>query len=308
MRPEALASALAGLLAPFNHGSARNEAVAALTLTSIVPEQRMDPIPTRSPSDAAYDVSFVMPAYNEEAIVGQTIRRLHAAFSGAGIRLELVVVDNGSRDRTGEIVRQLAGEIPGVVSHRVAVNEGYGNGILCGLPVCSAAWVGIIPADGQVDASDAVQLYEDAVATGIPVLAKARRRFRMDGPSRKFVSIAYNVFFRSLFPKVQSLDINGLPKLLPRDAVIRMQLTSRQWLLDPEIMIKAHYMGLRVLEYNCFARMRGNGMSHVRATTCWEFFFALLRFRFSGEFTAWRRGLNEPVARKVDPTASVTAS
>lgn len=232
-----------------------------------------------------------MPAYNEEAIVGQTIRRLHGAFDRAGIRLELIAVDNGSRDRTGEIIRDLTREIPGVVLHRVEVNAGYGNGILSGLPLCSAAWVGIIPADGQVDAEDAVRLYEDAVATGIPVLAKARRRFRMDGPSRKLVSIAYNVFFRVLFPGVQSLDINGLPKLLPRDVVHRMQLTSRQWLLDPEIMIKAHYMGLRVLEYNCFARMRGNGLSHVRATTMWEFFAALLRFRFSGTFTAWRREL-----------------
>ncbi|MEO7964505.1 MAG: glycosyltransferase family 2 protein, partial [Gemmatimonadaceae bacterium] len=240
--------------------------------------------------------SFVMPAYNEEAIVGQTVRRVMAAFARAEIRLELIVVDNGSRDRTGEIVRGLASEFAGVVPHRIDVNVGYGNGILTGIPLARAPWVGIIPADGQVDAEDAVRLYEDAVATGVPVLAKARRRFRMDGQSRKLVSIAYNIFFRSLFPGVQSLDINGLPKLLPRESLLRMQLTSRQWLLDPEIMIKAHYMGLRVLEYNCFARMRGNGLSHVRATTMWEFFAALLRFRFSGEFSNWRRTLSAPDA------------
>ena len=155
----------------------------------IVFEPRMTIDSTRSPGEPAYDVSFVMPAYNEAAIVGQTIRRVSGAFSRAGIRLELVVVDNGSRDRTGEIVRGLAGEIPGLVPHRVEVNVGYGNGILSGIPLCSAAWVGIIPADGQVDAEDAVRLYEDAVATGLPVLAKARRRFRMDGTSRKLVKL-----------------------------------------------------------------------------------------------------------------------
>ncbi|HJU74416.1 MAG TPA: glycosyltransferase family 2 protein [Gemmatimonadaceae bacterium] len=235
------------------------------------------------------EVSFIMPCYNEEAVVGQTVRRFVAAFDRAGHRLELVAVDNGSRDRTGEILRSLANELRGVRPVRVEVNTGYGNGILTGIPHTQAPWVGIVPADGQVDAEDAVRLYEDAVACGQPVLAKARRRFRMDGLTRKLVSIAYNAFFRLLFPGVASLDINGLPKLLPRDVLLRMDLRSRQWLLDPEMMIKAHYMGVRVLEYNVFARARGNGLSHVRASTCWEFFRKLLKFRFSGELRDWRR-------------------
>jgi hypothetical protein len=75
-----------------------------------------------------------------------------------------------------------------------------------------------------------------------------------------------------------------------------MQLTSRQWFLDPEIMIKAHYLGVRVLEYNVFARMRGSGLSHVRASTCWEFLTALLRYRFSGELSRWRAALGKPAA------------
>lgn len=240
-------------------------------------------------------ISLVMPCYNEEAIVAQTVRRVLTAFERAGIPMELVAVDNGSKDRTGAILQELAGEHPSIVVHRVDVNIGYGNGILSGIPVCSADWIGVIPADGQVDAEDAVRLFEDAVACGEPVMAKARRRFRMDGPARKVVSIGYNLFFRSLWPGVESLDINGLPKIMPRDVVQRMQLTSRQWFLDPEIMIKAHYLGVRVLEYNVFARMRGSGLSHVRASTCWEFFTALLKYRFSGELARWR-STHAPVA------------
>ena len=229
-----------------------------------------------------------MPCYNEEAIVGQTVKRVLSAFDRAEIPIELVTVDNGSKDRTGEILRELAALHPQIVVHRVDVNIGYGNGILAGLPRCTAPWICLIPADGQVDAEDAVRLFEDAVQCGEQVIAKARRRFRMDGGPRKFVSIAYNIFFRALWPGVESLDINGAPKIIPRDVILRMELTSRQWFLDPEIMIKAHYLGIRVLEYNVFARMRGSGLSHVRATTCWEFFTALLRYRFSGELTRWR--------------------
>src|SRR5689334_3598681 len=92
-------------------------------------------------------LSIVMPCYDEEAIVGYTIPRLVTAFERAGYTLELVAVDNGSHDRTGEIIRSCAERHPSVVYHRVERNVGYGNGILSGLPLCTAPWVGMIPAD-----------------------------------------------------------------------------------------------------------------------------------------------------------------
>jgi glycosyltransferase involved in cell wall biosynthesis len=227
-----------------------------------------------------------MPCYNEEAVVGYTIPRLLNAFETAGYRLELIAVDNGSMDRTGEIIKELAAKRSSVVYHRVEKNEGYGNGILSGIPVCSAPWVGTIPADGQVDAEDVVRLYEAVAASDGRVLGKVRRRFRMDGLRRKLISIAYNVFIRVLWPRLESVDVNGTPKLLPREAIVGMNLKSKGWLLDPEIMIKAHYMGLRVIEFNVFARMRSGGVSHVRVETIWEFFWNLLIFKFSKK---WRR-------------------
>jgi glycosyltransferase involved in cell wall biosynthesis len=234
------------------------------------------------------EISLVMPSYNEDAIVAQTIRRTLAAFDKAGYRVQLVAVDNGSRDRTGEIIGEIAAADARVVPHRVEVNQGYGFGILSGIPRCEAPWIGFIPADGQVDAEDLVRLYEEAVACEEPVVAKARRRFRMDGFTRKVVSVTYNTFFRSLWPRVASFDINGLPKILPRDVVRRMNLSSKDWFLDPEIMIKAHYLGVKVIEFNVFARMRSRGLSHVNAGTCWNFFAGLMRYRFSRELTAWR--------------------
>lgn len=236
------------------------------------------------------DVSFVVPCYNEEDIIAYTLQRLRSAFDKAGHALELVVVDNGSVDRTGEIIAEFAKSHEGVVCHRVEINEGYGWGVLNGLPLCSAPWVGIIPADGQVDAEDVVRLYEAVMTTDGNVLGKVRRRFRMDGLYRKLVSTSYNVFVRMLWPSLQSIDINGSPKLLPREAFMNMGLKSKGWLLDPEIMIKAHYMGMRVMEFNVFSRMRGNGVSHVRVATCWEFLSSLLIFRFSRE---WKRNFQK---------------
>jgi glycosyltransferase involved in cell wall biosynthesis len=229
-------------------------------------------------------LSIVMPCYNEEAILGYTVPKLVEAFRKGGFHLQLVAVDNGSHDRTSEILQSLAARYTEVLPHHVVVNEGYGNGILQGIPRCTASWIGMIPADGQVDAEDVVRLFEAALAAGTPVLAKVRRRFRMDGLSRKILSALYNLFVRMLWPKLGSIDVNGTPKILPREAILAMNLRSKDWFLDPEIMVKAHYMGIRVLEFNAFGRLRGAGLSHVKATTCWEFFRNLLVFRFSNQW------------------------
>jgi len=235
------------------------------------------------------DVSFVMPCYNEEEAIVYTIPRLMEAFQKARYRLQLIAVDNGSTDRTGEIIKDFAKEYPGIIYHRVEVNQGYGKGILSGIPLCDASWIGVIPADGQVDAEDVTRLYQATAAAGNWTLGKVRRRFRLDGTWRRLVSISYNLYARALWPTLGSLDLNGTPKII-RSAVLRqMDLQSTDWLLDPEIMIKAHYMGIKILELNVFARMRSAGVSHVNPHACWQFFRSLLLFRFSGRFSEWKR-------------------
>lgn len=258
--------------------------------------QRSAPSPASTPSGPGPipDLSLVMPCYNEEEVLGYTIPRLLGAFEKADHFLELIAVDNGSSDCTGEIIQALATQHRSIVPARVDRNEGYGHGVLSGIPLCTAPWVGIIPADGQVDAEDVVRLYEAVVVTNGQVLGKVRRRFRMDGLRRKIVSVLYNLLVRALWPTLRSLDVNGLPKILPRDVLAAMELKSKGWVLDLEIMIKAHHARLRVLEVNVFARMRGSGVSHVRLDTVWEFLWKLLAFRFS---PGWRRDLKRMSSR-----------
>ena len=246
------------------------------------------------------DLTFLMPCYNEEEVIGYTIPRFIAAFRKAGHSLELIAIDNGSRDRTGAIIREMMAEYPEIVPCRVEVNQGYGNGVLAGIPLARGAWVGIIPCDGQVDAEDVVLLYEAARATNGRVVAKVRRRFRMDGLKRKLISTGYQLFVRMLWPRLGTIDVNGSPKILPRDVLTQMGLESKGWLLDPELMVKAHYANLRVLELNVFARMRGAGVSHVHASTCWEFLRVLLGARLTGR---WR--LRPSAASPKAPVAAI---
>lgn len=239
------------------------------------------------------ELSFIMPCYDEEEVIPYTIPRFVRAFQEAGYRLELVTCDNGSSDRTGEILRGFQAEGLPVVPHRVEVNEGYGNGILRSIPLCRGAWIGMIPADGQVDAEDVVRLYESVMHSDGRVIGKVHRRFRMDGVVRSVVSFVYNLFVLVLWPRIGTFDVNGSPKIVHRDVLEAMQLESKDWLLDPEILIKAHYLGVRLIEMNVFARMREHGSSHVRPATAWEFIHRLIGFRVGREFAAWRRGASE---------------
>ena len=236
-------------------------------------------------------VSFIMPCYNEEESIAYTIPRLCQAFERAGHRLELVVCDNGSQDRTGEIIQQFHDDGYPVVPTRVNVNEGYGNGILRSLKRCTAPWVGIIPADGQVDAEDVVRLYESVSNVTRPVVGKVHRRFRLDGPRRAIISFFYNLFMLLLWPGLGTFDVNGSPKIIQKVDLDRLDLQSKDWLLDPELMIKAHLIGLTLIEINVFSRMREGGSSHVQTTIAIGFIKRLLQFRFGRTLKDWQRHL-----------------
>jgi glycosyltransferase involved in cell wall biosynthesis len=238
-----------------------------------------------------------MPCYNEQEVIPYTIPQLCQAFENAGHRLELVACDNGSSDRTSAIIKGFVAQGLPVVYHRVEPNEGYGNGVLKTIPVCSAPWIGIIPADGQVDAEDVARLFEAIQHTDGMVLGKVRRRFRMDGPTRKVVSVIYNSLVYVMWPKLGSIDINGSPKIIHRDVLAAMKCKEKQWFLDPEMMIKAHHLGVRVLEMNVFARMRGNGLSHVRGSTCIEFLKKLFAYRLGRALSEWKSGQPRVVFR-----------
>jgi len=59
-----------------------------------------------------------------------------------------------------------------------------------------------------------------------------------------------------------------------------MNLASRDWFLDAEVMIKARRLGLPVFELNVLGQMREGGASNVRGSTIWEFLVNLARARF----------------------------
>jgi dTDP-4-dehydrorhamnose 3,5-epimerase-like enzyme len=237
-------------------------------------------------------LSLVLPCYNEESCLAETAPALIDAFVEEGIRLELVMVDNGSRDRTGEIIDALVRRGLPVVKVVVPVNRGYGHGIRAGLARCTAPLVGYMCADGQVAPEDVVRTFRLAEGREERVLTKVRRRFRQDSWKRKIVSVNYNALMLSTFGWLGCIDVNGSPKIFSRRTLERMDLVSDDWFLDPEIILKARALGLRVIEIDVEGYARHGGASNVRRQTILEFLANIRRYRFGG-LAAWRRALAE---------------
>ena len=88
-------------------------------------------------------LSIVIPAYNEEGAVRHTIEEVRAAMDPQGIPYEIIVVDDGSEDRTLEIARET-----GVIVDSNQVNTGYGASLKRGIKKAQYEYVAIIDADG----------------------------------------------------------------------------------------------------------------------------------------------------------------
>lgn len=226
-------------------------------------------------------LSLVLPCYNEADVIRNTATRLTQRFREKNIPLELVLVDNGSTDGTGKIIDDLLEQGLPIIKESLGTNEGYGNGVLCGLRRCSGRYVGFSCADGHVSAEDTVKVYEIAAASRIPKLVKVRRRFRPESVVRRFVSFSYNVLANILYGGLGTTDINGNPKILPRKILERMNLQSRDFFLDAEVVIKAKQARLEIYEFNVIAQMREiHRASAARPSTMWEFAVNLIRNRF----------------------------
>jgi len=250
-------------------------------------------------SVAKPDLSLVMPCYNEAEALPLTARDQLDTFARAGVRFQLVLVDNGSSDRTGAIIDGLVADGQPVKKVAHADNQGYGGGILSGLRACDADVIGYLCADGQVSAEDTLMAYRLILGREDRVLAKVRRRFRQDSVKRKLISITYNGLMQGLYGGLGAIDINGSPKLFSRAVFERMRLASEDWFLDPEIIVKAHYLGLRIIEIDVEGYARQGGASNVGMGTCVEFVGNIGRYRFGDALARWR----DEVVPMADPAS-----
>jgi glycosyltransferase involved in cell wall biosynthesis len=252
-----------------------------------------------SARDRAPDLSLAMPCYNEEDCLDRTVPPLVETFQKAGIDLELVLVDNGSVDRTSAVIDGLIARGLPIRKVVVPVNRGQGLGIRTGLNACRGRHIGYLAADGQVAPESVLLIYRAVVTAGDRTIAKVRRRFRPDSVTRKIISTIYNVGMLIVFPGMPSMDVNGSPRIMPREILSIMDLTSSDWFLEAEIMLKVQYLRLMVIEIDVPGFLRKGGNSHVGLRTIFEFARNILRYRMGGPWREWRREVSGTATREV---------
>src|SRR6185437_15626282 len=105
---------------------------------------------------SALSISAVLPAYNEEAIIERTVRHVSGVLAGLVSDYEVIVTNDGSRDRTGEILQSLQDSAPElklrVVTH--PENRGYGAALASGFDAATKDLIFLTDGDKQFDVTE----------------------------------------------------------------------------------------------------------------------------------------------------------
>jgi glycosyltransferase involved in cell wall biosynthesis len=215
------------------------------------------------------ELSLVALFYNEESSVETVIRDGYRVLKKMGVPFEMVAIQNGSTDRTPEILGRLKREIEELRIVVVPVNQGAGYGALKGLYAAVGDDVVGVSGDGQVDLELIPKLYELKRECGGDI-AYGRRTSRPDGLKRAVISGCYNFLMRWAFG-LNSTDVNGPPKIISRKVLEAMQLKSEDQFLECEMMLKAERMGLTMCSLDVEFHKRQGGSSSIGWRDCWDY-------------------------------------
>jgi glycosyltransferase involved in cell wall biosynthesis len=193
-------------------------------------------------------LGFFFPAFNEEENVAETVRRaldeIGPLVDGS---IEVLVVDDGSTDRTPELADALAAADPRVRVHHQE-NRGYGGALRAGFANSRGELIGFSDGDLQFDLSEMSRLLTRLEDPARPVDAVIGYRIkRRDPPHRIFIAKTYNAIVSVLF-RLRVRDIDCAMKLFRREVFDGLPLTTDSPFLSAELLIKLRARGERLAQ------------------------------------------------------------
>jgi len=194
-------------------------------------------------------LTFFFPAYNEEENVEETVRR---AIDEVGPlvdgSIEVLVVNDGSTDRTAELADALAAADPRVRVHHQA-NRGYGGALRAGFANARGELIGFSDGDLQFDLREFSRLLERLDEPGTrPVDAVIGFRVkRRDPPHRIFIAKTYNAIVSVLFG-LRVRDIDCAMKVFRAEVFDGLRLDADSPFLSAELLIKLRARGERIVQ------------------------------------------------------------
>jgi len=188
------------------------------------------------------EISVVLPAYNEEENIEKQISDMYNYLKKKFSSYEIIIVNNGSRDKTKQIIQKLQKSIKSIKLINLPVNNGYGAGLRAGFKEAKKELVFYTDSDNQFDIKELDLL--------LPLIKKydivcGYRKKRQDPQMRIFIATVYNILINLLF-HIGVRDIDCSFKLYKKKVFDSMQLKSNTGLIDAEILIKAKKAGFTI--------------------------------------------------------------
>ena len=95
-------------------------------------------------------IAIIIPAYNEEAIIKNAVNAAYSILKTTDVDFEIIVVNDGSSDKTRQILDSNFSGNPEIKVHHKPVNQGFGGAIHTGLEISSKQFIFCVPADSPL--------------------------------------------------------------------------------------------------------------------------------------------------------------
>jgi glycosyltransferase involved in cell wall biosynthesis len=200
-------------------------------------------------------ISLVFPAYNEEANIVQAVAQAQEVLGKYFSAIQIIVVDDGSTDRTGNIIDELAKAYPEVVPLHHSVNKGYGAALTTGIYSAEHDLIFFTDSDLQFDLAEIFGFVDWINEYDIVVGYRVRRA---DPLYRRLNAFAWGTLVRLLLG-VKVRDLDCAFKLFNRRVFETIKIRSNGALVSAEILALAGRHGFTIKELPVTHRPRIEG-------------------------------------------------
>ena len=190
-------------------------------------------------------VSAIFPCYNDEPTIGGLVDDVHAALTPLVCEIEVIVVNDGSRDGSRELLDALAADRPWLRPIHHERNGGYGAALITGFSNARNDWIFYTDGDAQYDAREAALLVP--LATADVDVVQGYKIGRGDSWYRKVIGRMYHHVVKLLFGlHVRDTDCDF--RLFRRQLFVDHRLTSTSGVICVEMMRTFEEAGARFVE------------------------------------------------------------
>lgn len=193
-------------------------------------------------------LSVFLPAYNEEKDIKRTILSVKDTLFKIADKWELMVVNDGSKDKTRKIIEDLIDKDPRIKIINHNSNRGYGASLRSGFYSAEYPWIAFMDSDGQFDFSEITAFIEKQKETGADLVVGYYKK-RKVSLFKKITSEIWELLVFVLFGlKVRDVDCGF--KLVSKKVIEKIPKleSERGAFISSELLIKARKAGFKTVE------------------------------------------------------------